>query len=130
METWKEATKDRPLRVLICGLKPDEKWAEEGRRGGATTSIVSKFDRTTERGSKVCPFDTPGFDDINMSNEEIIAMMEKETEKKLDMVFYCISLDGSARVQCSDVRAIKIMTQAFSNEIWTKAVANRIDVCK
>ena len=137
MEAWKEATRDRPLRVLICGiggvgkstlinrllqLGPDEKLAKEGRRGGATTSIVSKFERTTERGIKVCLFDTPGFDDVDMSNEEIIAMMENETEKKLDMVFYCISLDGPARVQRSDVQAIKIMTQAFSSEIWTKAV--------
>ena len=46
-------------------------------------------------------------------------MMEKETEKKLDVVFYCISLEGSARVQQGDVR---IMTQAFTNEIWKKAV--------
>ena len=137
MEAWKEATRDRPLRVLICGLGgvgkstlinrllqlgPDEKLAKEGRRGGATTSIVSKFERTTERGIKVCLFDTPGFDDVDMSNEEIIAMMDNEVEKELDMVFYCISLDGPARVQRSDVQAIKIMTQAFSNEIWTKAV--------
>jgi predicted GTPase len=137
MEAWKEAAKDRPLRVLICGLggvgkstlinhllqlKPDEKWAEEGRRGGATTSIVSKFERTTKRGIKVCLFDTPGFDDVDMSNEEVIAMMEIETEKTLDMVFYCISLDGPARVQRSDMQAFEIITQAFSSEIWTKAV--------
>ena len=137
LEAWKEAAKNRPLRVLICGLggvgkstlinhllqlKPDEKGAEVGRRGGATTSVVSKYEKTTERGIKVCLFDTPGFDDVDMSNEEIIAMMENETERKLDMVFYCISLDGPARVQRSDVQAIKIMTQAFSSEIWTKAV--------
>ena len=137
LEAWKEAAKDRPLRVLICGLggagkstlinhllqlKPDEKWAEEGRRGGVTTSVVSKYERITERGIKVCLFDTPGFDDVDMSNEEIIAMMENETEKKLDMIFYCISLDGPSRIQRSDVQAIKVMTQAFSSEIWTKAV--------
>ena len=137
LEAWKEAAKDRPLRVLICGrggvgkstlvnrllqLKLNEKWAEEGRSGGATTSVVSKYERTTDRGIKVCLFDTPGFDDVDISNEEIIAMMENETEKKLDMVFYCISLGGSARVQRSDVQAIKIMTAAFSSEIWTKSV--------
>ena len=137
LEAWKEAAKDRPLRVLICGrggvgkstlvnrllqLKPTEQWAKEGRSGGKTTSIVSKYERTTERGIKVCLFDTPGFDDVDMSNEEILAMMENETEKKLDMVFYCISLDGSTRVQRSDMQAIKIMTAAFSSEIWTKSV--------
>ena len=137
MEAWKESAKERPLRVLVCGLggvgkstlvnrllqlKNNEKWAEEGRRGGATTSVVSKHEKTTERGIKVCLFDTPGFDDVDMSNEEIIAMMESKTEKKLDMVFYCISLDGPARVQRADVQAIKIMTQAFSNAIWKKTV--------
>lgn len=65
-----------------------------------------------------------------MSNEEIIAMMENKMEKKLDMVFCCISLNGSCRVQYSDVQAIKIMMQAFSSEIWTKAVIVAIDVCK
>lgn len=114
---WKSTLINRLLQ-----LKPDENWAEEGRRGGATTSVISKYERTMEHGAKVCLFDTPGFDDVDMSNEEIIVMMEKETEKKLDMVFYCISLDGPARVQRSDVQAITIMTQAFSSEIWTKAV--------
>ena len=137
LEAWKEAAKGRPLRVLVCGLggvgkstlvnrllqlKKNEKWAEEGRIGGATTSVVSKHERTTERGIKVCLFDTPGFDDVDMSNEEIVAMMESETESRLDIVFYCISLDGPARVQRSDVQAIKIMTQAFTSEIWKRAV--------
>ena len=137
MEDWKKVAQERPLRVMVCGLggvgkstlinrllqlEGDEKWAEEGRSGGATTSVVMKFERTTKRGIKVCLFDTPGFDDVDISNEMIIAMMEKETDKKLDVVFYCISLEGSARVQRGDVRAIKIMTQAFSNKIWKKAV--------
>ena len=137
LEAWKEAAKERPLRVLVCGLggvgkstlvnrllqlKDNEKWAEEGRSGGATTSVVSKHERTTERGIKVCLFDTPGFDDVDMSNEKIVAMMETETEKKLDMVFYCISLDGPARVQRSDIEAMRIMTQAFTSEVWKRTV--------
>ena len=137
MEEWKKVAQERPLRVMVCGLggvgkstlinhllqlEEGEKWAEEGRRGGATTSVVTKFERTTKSGIKVCLFDTPGFDDVDISNEMIIAMMENETEKKLDVVFYCISLEGAARVQQGDVRAIKIMTQAFTNEIWKKAV--------
>ena len=36
--------------------------------------------------------------------------------------FYCISLDGSCRVQQGDIRAIEIMTKTFSSEIWKKAV--------
>ena len=137
MEEWKKVAQERPLRVMVCGLggvgkstlinqllqlKEGEQWAEEGRRGGATTSVVTRFERITKSGIKICLFDTPGFDDVEISNEMIVAMMEKETEKKLDVVFYCISLEGSARLQQGDVRAIKIMTQAFSNDIWRKAV--------
>lgn len=137
MDTWREAANERPMRVLVCGLggsgksalvnrllqlKKDERWAEEGRRIGAATSIVSKYERSTERGMKVCLFDTPGFDDIDMSNEEIIARMEDKTEKKLDLLLYCVSLSGAARVQQSDIQAIKIMTQAFSSDIWKKAM--------
>ena len=52
MEDWKKVAQERPLRVMVCGLggvgkftlinhllqlKDNEKWAEEGRRGGVTT---------------------------------------------------------------------------------------------
>lgn len=137
LEEWGEVARERPIRVMVCGLggvgkstlvnkllqlEEGEKWAEEGLQGGATTSVISKHERTTKRGIKVCLFDTPGFDDVNLENEEIIAMMEKETENKLDIIFYCLSLDGAARLQGGDVRAIKLMTQVFSEEIWKKAV--------
>ena len=137
MQAWREAAKERPLRVLVCGLggvgkstlinrllrlKKNETGAKEGMGGKATTLVVSRYETTTETGIKVYLYDSPGFGDTDMSNEEIIAMMVDETEKKLDMVFYCISLNGSARVQQEDVRAIRIMTQAFTDEIWKKAV--------
>ena len=137
MEEWKKVAEERPLRVMVCGLggvgkstlinrllqlEGGEKWAEEGRSGGATTSVVMQFEKITKSGIKICLFDTPGFGDIDITDEKIIAMMEKETEKRLDVFFYCISLEGAARVQQPDVTAIQRMTQAFSHEIWKKAV--------
>lgn len=130
MDLWKESAKKRPLRVLVCGLGGSGKSSLinsllqlKGRPDELeTTSVISKYTKTTASGIKVCVFDTPGLDNIDQSREELIAMMEKETEKKLDIVFYCISLGGPSRVQHGDMEAIKIMTQAFSSEIWKKTV--------
>ena len=136
MGAWRKAARGRQLRVLISGLggagkstlinqllrlKEDNERAKEGK-GGATTLVVSKHERTTEKGMKVCLFDTPGFGDPDIEDEDIIAMMERETEKRLDVVFYCISLSDPCRLQRADVQAIKIMTQAFTGDIWNKAV--------
>jgi GTPase SAR1 family protein len=135
----------RQLRVLVAGLggvgkstlvnqllrlKEDGERAKEGKGGEATTLAVSKHERTTEKGTKVCIFDTPlpvvchqasVIRTLN-SDDDIIAMMESETDKNLDVVFYCISLSGPYRVQQADVQAVKIITRAFAGSIWKKAV--------
>ena len=132
LQAWKEHAQERPLRLLVCGLQgtgkstlvnrllqlKDEKWAEEGR-GGEATAYVTKYERTTERGIKVCIF---GFGDVKISDEEVIHKMDKVTERKLDLVLYCISLSVPARLQQSDVDAFKNLTKVFSSEIWKKAV--------
>ena len=136
LKAWRKSSQERPLRVLICGQGgvgkstlinhllqlEGEKRAKEGIRGGATTKAVSKYETTTKSGVKVCLFDSPGFGDVDTRDETTIAMMEDKTEKKLDMVFYCISLNGSARVQQGDVQAIKKVTQVFTDKIWKNAV--------
>ena len=136
LQAWRKSSQDRPLRVLVCGLGgvgkstlinrllqlEGERQAEEGIWGRATTAAVSKYETTTKSGVKVCVFDTPGFGDINIRDETAIAMMEDKTEKKLDMVFYCISLNGPARVQQGDVQAITKMTRVFTDKIWENAV--------
>ena len=137
LEDWKRLGNNRPLRVLVCGkggagkstlvnrllqLKKNEKWAEEGRQGEATTRVVSRYQRMTERGIRVSLFDTPGFGDVDMSDEEVVAKIKLETESRIDLMFYCISLEGPARVEQEDVKAITIITHIFSNEIWDKAV--------
>lgn len=83
MEEWKKVAEERPLRIIVCGLggvgkstlinrllqlEEGEKWAEEGRSGGATTSVVMKFEKITKSGIKICLFDTPGFGDIDITD--------------------------------------------------------------
>ena len=136
LQAWRKSSQERPLRVLICGLGgvgkstlingllqlEGKERAIEGIRGGATTTVVSKYETTTKTGVKVCLFDSPGFGDVDIRDETTIAMMEDKTDKKLDMIFYCIGLSGSARIQQGDVQAIKKMTQVFTEKIWNNAV--------
>lgn len=137
MESWKNTTGEKTLHVLVCGLggvgksalinhlfplKDYEKPAQEGRIGGATKPVVSKYKRSSENGDKINFFDTPGFDSTRQSNEEIIAMIENATKGQIDVVLYCISLDGSARVQHGDIATVSVLTRAFTREIWKKTV--------
>ena len=147
LKAWKKIARTSPLRVMVCGLggagkstlvnnllqlEDDSEQAKAGKHGKATTLVVSKHEKTTKSGIKVCFFDTPGLDDPELDDDEIVARMEKETGKRLDIVFYCLSLAGPARVQGGDVKAMKLLTQAFGSRIWKKTVivltfANRIE---
>ena len=132
LQAWKEHDQERPLRLLVCGLGGIGKstlvncllqanWAKEGAYG--TTSIVNKYERTTKRGIKLCIFDTPGFGDVDHSDESIIDEAIKKTEGKVDLVLYCLSLGSpSPRLVGADANTIKIVTRIFKSEIWKKAV--------
>ena len=127
---------ESPLRIMICGLsgagkstlvnhllqlEEGEKWAEEGRKGGINTATIRGYEKNTKRGIKVSLFDTPGFEDPDLSSDGIIKMMKEKTNNEVHLVFYCISLSGSTRVQKGDIRVFKAM-QIFSDKIWENTV--------
>ena len=138
LKTWREVAMEKPLRIMICGLggsgkstlvnhllqlDPGEKWAEEGLSGTRTTTVVRSYEKKIKHGINVLLFDTPGLDDIDpsLSNNDIVTMMKKETNEKVHLVFYCISLAGAARVQGGDKRALEAM-QLFSDRLWENTV--------
>ena len=145
LQAWKEHAQEWPLRLLVCGLGgvgkstlvnrllqlKDEKWAKEDKFGRPTTSVVSKYERTTERGIKVCIFDTPGFSDVDITDRAIVEMIMKKTESRLDIVLYCMSLaDPYPRVLRADIDTLKILTQAFTTNLWKKAIIVLTDANK
>lgn len=130
IESWKVS--NTPLRILICGRGGVGKstltnnllklnLATTDTRGRATTESVVKHEYITERGIKVCIFDTPGFGDIRTSDEEIVRMMRTKTNNEVHLVLYCIKLDGTSRVTREDQRALQLL-QIFSKKIWENMV--------
>ena len=118
---WVEVALKSTLINHLLQLEEDEMWAEESLRGNLATTIVRSYEKITKRGIKVLLFDTPGFDNLRLSNDEIITMMRKETNKQVHLVLYCISLSSSARVQHGDVRAFQAM-QIFSDKLWENTI--------
>ena len=105
----------------LLKLGTDEQ-AAVGTSGELTTSGVTSYERVNELGVKICLYDTPGFGDPNVSNTDVIAMMQRATKKELDLVLYCIALAGTTRLEDSDVKAMKLLTEVFRADIWKKTM--------
>ena len=89
-----------------------ENVAKEGCAGQMTTQAVRRYNHTLKNGVKAIIFDTPGFDDPDIQEHRIIAEVKSETEGKLDLVIYCLSIERKgARVTNADIKAICLLTR-------------------
>ena len=136
VEEWMQHSRDRPLKVLVAGLPgvgksaltnhllgidPGGGGAQSGLKGMATTTAVRAHERELRDGLKVVVFDTPGFEDPDLSEDEIILQSQKVTGGKVHLLLYCLSL-RTARVLNGDVRVITLLTQAFGISLWKNAI--------
>jgi len=136
VEEWTQHSRDRPLKVLVAGLPgvgkstltnhllgidPGGGGAQSGLKGMATTTAVRAHERELRDGLKVVVFDTPGFEDPDLSEDEIILQSQKVTGGKVHLLLYCLSL-RTARVLNGDVRVITLLTQAFGISLWKNAI--------
>ena len=136
LREWKDISKRRPPRVMVAGLGAagkstlvnnlfdlEENVAEEGCRGGATTIVVGCHHHALKNGVQAIIFDTPGFDDPELKEHRIIADMKVTTEKKLDLILYCISMERkSPRITEGDIRTISLLTRVFGASLWKNAI--------
>ena len=88
MQDWKQHAQKRPLQLLVCGLVGVGKSTLVNRLlhlkisevricGESKAPAVLKYEM---RGTKVCFFESPGFDNSDIGDEEIVAMIKKETK--------------------------------------------------
>ena len=136
VEEWRQQSRDRPLKVLVAGLPgvgksaltnnllgidPGGEGAQSGLKGVAMTTAVRAHERVLRDGMKVILFDTPGFEDPELSDDDIILQSQKVTGGKVHLFLYCLSL-RTARVMNGDVWVICLLTQAFGTSIWKNAI--------
>ena len=131
---WKTLANERPLKFLVAGRggvgksslinnllelnSSSKEGAEEGFTGGATTQAV-RGHNGSKHGIKVIAYDTPGFQDLQLTEKEIIAELVDETHSMIDVCLYCASLE--MRVCQEDRRICSLLTNAFKM-LWEKAI--------
>ena len=137
VQKWMAEAKGRPLAFFVAGSgevgksalinnllgldKNDENAAKEadGLTGIMTTAAVTKH-VLRRYDIDMVAFDTPGFQDPNIDDAEIIAQLVQKTGGRVDVFLYCASL--RKRVSLEERRICKLLTKAFSASIWEKAI--------
>ena len=138
VQKWKASAKSRPLKFLVAGRggvgksslvnnildseldSSSAERAREGRTGNATTQAVCRH-TGSKHGIQVIAYDTPGFQDLELAEENILAKLVDETDCMLDVCLYCASLDGM-RISQEDRRICSLLTNAFKPKLWEKAI--------
>ena len=136
VQQWKKSSNERPLKFLVAGRggvgksslvnnlleldRSSDKGAREGFTGSATTQAVCKH-TGSKHGIKVIAYDTPGFQDLQLTEEGIIAELVEKTDSMVDVCLYCASLDGM-RISQEDRRICSLLTNAFKPTLWEKAI--------
>ena len=135
VQQWKGLENARPLKFLVAGRggmgksslvnnlleldRSSEEGAKEGFTGSATTQAVCEH-TGSKHDIRVIAYDTPGFQDFELPEEDIIAELVYRTDSMLDVCLYCASLE--ARIGDEDRRICSLLTNAFTPTLWEKAI--------
>lgn len=136
----RDEMKCNPLRIMVVGLggtgksalvnrlfglSQEENIAEEGSGycAKATTEAVNCYYHELLNGVEAIIFDTPGFDNADISEHQKYTDMKLKTEGKVDLMLYCVSVESpSARIRRGDVQAIHLLTRVFGHSLWTTTI--------
>ena len=133
VQEWKTLANARPLKFLVAGrggvgksslinnlleLNRTE-GAKEGLTGDATTQAVGKY-TGSKHGIEVIAYDTPGFQDLQLKDEDIIAELVDKTGSMVDVCLYCASLE--TRICQEDKKICSLLTMAFNEKLWQTAI--------
>ena len=133
VQEWKTLANARPLKFLVAGRGGVGKsslinnllelnrtdGASEGFTGGATTQAVGRY-TSSKHGIEVIAYDTPGFHDLQLKDEDIIAELVDKTGSMVDVCLYCASLE--TRICQEDKKICSLLTMAFNEKLWQTAI--------
>ena len=94
--------------------------AKEGAGPRSVTHNIESFTQDIN-GVQVTLVDTPGFSDLNKSDDNIVSEIGKEVgDEPIDLILFCVRMDGA--LQRDDYRIMRILTRVFGQSIWKHTV--------
>ena len=135
LERWGEET-HRGITMVITGRSgagkstliknmldlSGEEAPKDGHSPKPITNEVKKHEAKIH-GVMVRIIDMPGLATASEKNEKVILKeLERQTERKADMLLYCVSLLPNSKIDNTDKRIILMLTKAFGESLWKKAI--------
>ena len=97
-----------------------ERVAKEGAGPRSVTHHIESFTQDIQ-GAQVTLVDTPGFSDLNKSDDNIASEIRQEIgDEPIDLILFCVRMDGA--LERDDYRIMRILTWVFGQSIWEHVV--------
>ena len=135
---WSELSNSRGMTLVVAGqsgtgkstlvtnlLRLSDRSAEAPVDAHSFTPITTKvkFHNSCINGVNITIIDTPGLAGASDDDQvKVLAQLSEKTKGKVDMLLYCVGINPSSKINESDHRIIKLLTTAFTSDIWERAI--------
>ena len=136
LEAWSREAGERPLTVVVVGksgagkstlinnfleLDKDE-MCKTGNGASITTREVA-MKESIKKDVTIQMIDTPGLGGIDeIKAIDVFKDLSKITNRKADVIVYCISIHSSSCIDSTDIDIIRALTLAFGQQIWRHTI--------